>query len=422
MKTEILLYLLKVNLIVTAVWLFCRLLLSRDIRFGRKRLIINIGVITAFILPLLPALPVTPTYGTVAAHLPAIPVPAVTIPAAEIQTGAVTGAVTDYLFILLCVYAGVTTLMFMRTLIRISSVIRLTCNCRHSVCNGVSVWRIPGSEVGPFSFFGRIYAGETVGLTDYMLCHEEAHLRQYHSVDILLSELLVDMLWINPAAWLLRREIADNLEFLADESVVTPENRRNYQLSLISTCSGHSTPAVCTNFNVSSIKRRITMINRISTTSRGRWIYAIALPALLLVSLIGCARSDAKAESTTESTQQTSEPEPAAHPETAGTTVQETTFPEEWQTYLFKNLEFPESAIKDSIDGIVKIKVTVDASGKVINSVVTESVRKDVDDAALRVIQKAPKLRRSRDGKPREFIIPIRFCSHPRTHAAPKGR
>lgn len=180
------------------------------------------------------------------------------------------------------------------------------------------------------------------------------------------------------------------------------------------------------------------MINRISTTSRGRWIYAIALPALLLVSLIGCARSDAKAESTTESAQQSSEmkapeqpapaaepaaePEPGAHPETAGTTVPESSFPEEWQTYLFKNLEFPESAIKDSLDGTVKIKVTVDPSGKVINSVVAESVRKDVDDAALRVIQKAPKLRRSRDGKPREFIIPIRFCSHPRTQAAPGGR
>lgn len=436
MKTEILLYLLKVNLIVTAVWLFCRLLLSRDIRFGRKRLIINLGIIWAIILPLLPLLPVTHSFEIVDVKLPVLPVTAVSLPAVEVQISAEAGADTDYTLIILGVYAAVAMLMFMRTIIRISSVIYLTCKCRRSVCNGFSVWRIPGSDVGPFSFFGRIYAGETVCLTDYMLCHEAAHLRQFHSFDILLSELLVDVLWINPAAWLLRREIADNLEFLADESVVNPGNSRNYQLSLLNTCTNYSTPAICTNFNVSSIKRRITMINRISTTSRGRWIYAIALPALLVVSLIGCASSNAS-ESEEQSTQQSaaitattqslplSQPvadqESATHQEPVSTSVSETTVPEEWMTYLINNLEFPESAVKDSINGTVKIKMTVDGSGNIISSVIIKSVRKDVDDAALRVMKKAPKLRRSRDGKAREFIVPVRFCTTPRTNPAYGG-
>lgn len=53
-----------------------------------------------------------------------------------------------------------------------------------------------------------------------MLIHETAHCEQWHSVDVLLAELLLAFTWWNPLNWLLLRTIRQNHEFLADEKVV----------------------------------------------------------------------------------------------------------------------------------------------------------------------------------------------------------
>lgn len=279
-----------------------------------------------------------------------------------------------------------------------------------------------------------------------MLRHEAAHIRQYHSIDTLMTELLVDLLWINPAAWLLRREAIDNLEFLADESAINPENKRDYQLSLLNVSLALHPSPLCTNFNVSSIKRRITMINRISTTSRGRWIYAIVLPALLLAIAVGCARSASPSDNassadavatTAETTDTQKESETQAITPTETTQPQESaamtaeqaisknsepTFPKgDFLTFIGKNVQFPESAVNDSINGTVIITFTIDGEGNLINPRVTQSVRKDVDEAALAAVKKSPKWRPALDGQPHEFNIPISFRARPLTKPAPKG-
>lgn len=444
MTAGILLYLLKANLITAAVWLFCRVLLARDTRFGRKRLIINSGILLAFLLPMLPLIPTTHTVTA----LPVEGIPAMTLPAIEINAVTVSDSATDYGCILLMIYLAVTALMLLRTAVRIASVMRLNRLCHPDQCNGITIRRIPGSSAGPFSFFGKIYAGETVCLTDYMLNHEAAHINQRHSADIILSELMVDMLWMNPASWLLRREAADNLEFLADEAAADTDNLRAYQLSLLNMSARTELSPLCANFNVSSIKRRIIMLNRISTTSRGRWIYAIALPAAMLATAVGCARpasTDTPADSGTvaeESAAPQTEPETSTEvrvpEETADSTRQsepgsarlepyakagEPRFPDgDFLLFLSRHIEFPESAVDDSVMGTVQITFTIDSEGNLTDAKVTRSVRKDIDEAALEAVKKSPRWRPARDREPRSYSVPITFRSHPTTKPAPRGR
>lgn len=54
------------------------------------------------------------------------------------------------------------------------------------------------------------------------------------------------------------------------------------------------------------------------------------------------------------------------------------------------NLYYPESAIRDSVQGIVMLRFTVDTSGKVIDEQVINSVRTDLDTLCLSMLQKMP--------------------------------
>ena len=78
-----------------------------------------------------------------------------------------------------------------------------------------------------------------------MLRHEQVHVRQWHTLDVLLAQLALAAAWRNPAAWLLRRALLDNLEYLADEAVLrTGLDRRAYQYSLLRLSHGPAAPSL----------------------------------------------------------------------------------------------------------------------------------------------------------------------------------
>src|SRR6478752_3478972 len=68
-----------------------------------------------------------------------------------------------------------------------------------------------------------------------ILLHEKIHIEQGHSFDILVAELLLVFQWFNPFAWLYRKELENNLEFLTDDAVLHHKevDRSSYQMSLL---------------------------------------------------------------------------------------------------------------------------------------------------------------------------------------------
>lgn len=437
MTAPIILYFLKANLIIIGVWLFVRTTLGRDTKFRRKRIIMNCGIMLAFLLPLLstvkwgspPSAPQaeSPVSGIT---LPSIPIPIKIIARNEPQVSATS---PDFVKIGTICYALVAGLLIMRLAMRILSVVRLSSKWRKDNTNSVTVYRIPDSDCGPFSFFNKIYVGNSTVLSDDMWRHEYTHISQWHSVDIVVAEILTAILWINPFAWLLRREMRDNLEFLADEASLEASDRKSYQYSLLNSCLSSPKAMLCTNFNVSSIKKRIRMINRISTTSRGRWIYLIATPLLFIAITVGCASPasentppQTEAVETTASAENQEAPAPAvAATETTETAISEEDTPtfgdSEWALYDFlgKNLTYPQSAIDDSIEGTVIITFVIAPDGSVTNPRVKQGVRQDLDEAALSTVKKMPKWNPAPSGRESEEIsLPIKFRHQPTTKPA----
>ena len=67
-----------------------------------------------------------------------------------------------------------------------------------------------------------------------ILTHEGTHARQRHSIDVIISELMCIACWFNPFMWLMKREVRNNLEYMADNRVLEAgHDSKSYQYHLL---------------------------------------------------------------------------------------------------------------------------------------------------------------------------------------------
>ena len=188
------------------------------------------------------------------------------------------------------VYAAGVGLLGLRLLGQLLSLARVHGRSRPAVVLGQAVRVLPGAG-GPFSFGSAIYLSESA-LADTAalppaLRHEQAHVRQWHTLDVLLLQLATALAWLNPAAWLLRRAALDNLEYLADRAALRAGlDRRAYQYSLLhQQPGGVPAPALAFHFSFLTLKNRIAMLNQPASTSRQLGRYFLAAPLVVLLAL-----------------------------------------------------------------------------------------------------------------------------------------
>lgn len=123
-------------------------------------------------------------------------------------------------------------------------------------------------ETTPFSFLNYIFVNRNqMNDAGYnrMMIHELEHVKQGHSIDVIILELLTAFQWFNPFMWLLRRAIRENHEFLADRAVLnTGTSRGEYKQLLLNQFIGGQL-VIANNFNYSLIKNRIKMMSKINS-------------------------------------------------------------------------------------------------------------------------------------------------------------
>ena len=125
-----------------------------------------------------------------------------------------------------------------------------------------------------------------------ILIHELAHIRNRHSIDLLVADLCIFVQWFNPAAWLLKRELQDIHEFEADEEVLRQGvDARNYQLLLIKKAVGTRLYSMANSLNHSKLKKRITMMKKEKSSKWACAKYLYILP-LAAVSMVAFARPE----------------------------------------------------------------------------------------------------------------------------------
>lgn len=138
----------------------------------------------------------------------------------------------------------------------------------------------------PFSFFRNLFWKDTILLQSdlgrQILKHEMVHIEQKHSIDKLLSEVLVAVFWFNPFFHIIKKEISLIHEYLADKkSVKNSDTKAFAQMLLASHFSGKVLPAT-SPFLSSNLKKRLKMLQKPKT----KYSYArrlFALPILFVM-------------------------------------------------------------------------------------------------------------------------------------------
>ena len=142
---------------------------------------------------------------------------------------------------------------------------------------------VKAGDFAPFSFLRWI----VININDYernresILKHEQAHIRFYHSYDILLLQFVKLLQWFNPFIYFLERDLKAVHEYMADEAVINQGiDAQTYQLLLVSKAVGGRLQTLANNFNHSLLKSRILMMKKKPTPK------AAALKSLCLLPVV----------------------------------------------------------------------------------------------------------------------------------------
>ena len=356
-------------------------------------------------------------------------------------------------------------LLFIRFIMQLTSIILLRIQCKVTEIQGVRV-QILNKASGPFSFFHWIFVhpeSHTQEELAEILTHEQTHAHQLHSADIMFSELICIACWFNPFIWLMKREIRNNLEYMADQRVLqTGYDYKVYQYHLLGLAHNKAAATLYNSFNVLPLKNRIKMMNKKRTKEIGRTKYLLFLPLAALLLIISNIEAVARTtknftreviQTVEKSTEQVTKAV-GQIPEQA--TVEEVTIPKEipadiditdkdpsaimqkvntgddddifdvveempvfpgGQTglmeFIAKNLRYPVKAQKEGIQGRVIARFIVEKDGSVSNlAVARRSVSSELDAEAIRVLSTMPKWT---PGKQRgkevrvKYTVPIAF-------------
>jgi hypothetical protein len=278
-------YILKLTISLTVVYLFYQLFLRRLTFYNCNRWYLLIYSMVCFIIPVINVFTIIVQQPSLRESAIINYIPAITqMPTA---TGTTTAAGINWLQVSVLVIITGMVLMIARLLVQYYSLYKMRSKAVLLYDDKVKLYHID-APVMPFSFGRGIYVNKHQHSEQELkeiIRHEFIHVKQRHSLDIIWSELLCILNWYNPFAWLLRHDIRQNLEFIADQQVLqTGLDRKQYQYLLLKVI-GVNSFSIATNFNFSSLKKRIAMMNKAKSARVHLIRFLFLLPLLIVVLL-----------------------------------------------------------------------------------------------------------------------------------------
>jgi TonB family protein len=300
----------------------------------------------------------------------------------------------------------------------------------------------------PFSFFNLVFINEEVipaGSLPTILEHERVHIRQYHTLDMILVELATILQWFNPIIWLTGREMKSIHEYLADEGVLqTGIIRSQYQQMILDETMGIQVNSLTNNFNISLLKKRITMMTKSKSGIWARSKLVFVLPALLILWFMLTAKSFSNiVQEKFDNSQVVSLGQIVPHQDTVikSTSIKQSDdefapvmidnrlvykrcdIPPQYYggdeariKFLQSNIKYPEDALKSGIHGTVFVNFIIEKDGTVTNVNVLRGIGGSCDEEAIRVVRMMPKWIPGKvkgNNVAMDFYLPIKYTLQP---------
>jgi beta-lactamase regulating signal transducer with metallopeptidase domain len=288
-------------------------------------------------------------------------------------------ATVNYNNIFICIYFSIMVILLIKGFLSVSKTYRLI---RKAAILDSSFPKIVISDQqhSPFSFFPYIVIPRNIyNSNNYIqiLEHESAHIRQGHTFDLLLNELIIAFQWFNPIIWLIKKSILLNHEFLADKSSLREaESIKEYQYSLLNALTSSKSVPFTHNFG-NLIKTRVIMINKKPSSRYAILKNLVILPAVIALLAIFSFKGN---------------------PTLQEKSKQPSIFSKDSQTFLrtaiSTNTLYPTEAIENNISGRFTIIVKTAKGGKVEKIKVLDKDKKVrvpyISDDCINIVRFAP--------------------------------
>lgn len=119
--------------------------------------------------------------------------------------------------------------------------------------------------------------------------HENLHAHRWHSLDLLMADVMTAFQWFNPVMILLRKEFELIHEYEADQAVIeSGANTKEYKLMLVSAVAASRGMAMTSWLKQSNLKKRIDMMDKKQSSGWGR-LRALFIPAIAYLFLFATA-------------------------------------------------------------------------------------------------------------------------------------
>lgn len=270
-------YLIKLSVCLAVVFLFYQLVLRKLTFYNWNRWYLLGYTLLSFYIPFINISPVLEknewTNSDVITWVPVI-------------VSSTSNSLSTWDMIVLFVAAGV-LVMLVRLLIQLLSFRKMMKKATKVSEDGMTIYQVDDNII-PFSFGNSIFINRALHNETELqeiIRHEFVHVKQKHSFDIIWGELLCLFNWYNPFAWLLKKAIRQNLEFIADHKVLEHGvDKKQYQYLLLKVI-GNNHFSIANQFNFSSLKKRIAMMNKMKSAKRNLVRFLFLLPVLAIILL-----------------------------------------------------------------------------------------------------------------------------------------
>jgi hypothetical protein len=271
-------YFLKVNGLLISFFFVYYFLLRKETFFNKNRWFLILGLVASLLLPL-----ITFTKTIWIEPIPVVYKTAFIENSPITLTNQVVETPFDWSIFLVFVYGMLVLFFLAKMLVELFSFFRIIKVGSRLKLNETIL--IDSSyNTNPFSFFNYIVYNSKLFNEEelqHIISHENIHVKEKHSIDVLLVKLFCALFWINPISWLYNKEMLQNLEYIADSKASSvAKNRINYQKTLVKVVTNQHQLSITNQFYQSLIKKRIVMLNTNQSNQRKSWKYALILPVL----------------------------------------------------------------------------------------------------------------------------------------------
>jgi len=261
-------YLLKSSLSLLLLFVFYKVALENERLHTFKRFYLLGSLLFSAVVPLL-AMEAAPGVAELASNLPE-PVFVQRLP--TVLPSAPEATTPPYWFMLYAIVTAVLLGRFGHNLYRLTR--QIADNPKQAFCGATLVQL--SIDTLPYTFLRYLFVSATAHqrgeIEEELFTHELTHVRQRHSLDVLLIEGVLCFAWFNPLLYGYRQAIQLNHEFLADAAVNSQyHNVPHYQRLLLNKLTPAPAPVLVSTLLFQATKQRLLMMTK-HTSRRATWL------------------------------------------------------------------------------------------------------------------------------------------------------